>query len=354
MSAGDVTDEEIQDFSRLFPASRRLATALKASRAESAALRRQVEERDNLVASVPDLVKSAFQEGFRCEGSLGPAWENSQARKVLDGEATPRPPLWDADKHRIAVLEAQLRGTIPDGVACGRPGCLHHVSHPCEGCGRIAGRSAPTADVVTVPMEEWTIAQILANAWGRHPLTCEERDKLVAEWDALRSGEAVATPPNADTVPPVETEFKREDRYIVIKRSDLERHATPAQLRELERTCEMIRFGRMNEGKRLNSYVVVADDWPEYEETWARIQARMTGTQIQDIRPPSRGEVVATPHQDTVTVNADLWRDVRSAICYRDGSAYWSEAHKRFAAKFKAEFDALRTSAQAPAQRGEG
>ena len=38
MSAGDVTDEEIQDFSRLFPASRRLATALKASRAESAAL----------------------------------------------------------------------------------------------------------------------------------------------------------------------------------------------------------------------------------------------------------------------------------------------------------------------------
>lgn len=44
--------------------------------------------------------------------------------------------------------------------------------------------------VLTVPMEEWTIAQILANAWGRHPLTCEERDKLVAEWDALRSGYA--------------------------------------------------------------------------------------------------------------------------------------------------------------------
>ena len=33
MSAGDVTDEEIQDFKRLFPASRRLATALEASRA---------------------------------------------------------------------------------------------------------------------------------------------------------------------------------------------------------------------------------------------------------------------------------------------------------------------------------
>ena len=22
----------------------------------------------------------------------------------------------------------------PEGVACGHPGCLHHISHPCEGC----------------------------------------------------------------------------------------------------------------------------------------------------------------------------------------------------------------------------
>ena len=28
-----------------------------------------------------------------------------------------------------------------DGQPCGQPGCLHHVTHPCEGCGRIAGRS---------------------------------------------------------------------------------------------------------------------------------------------------------------------------------------------------------------------
>lgn len=68
--------------------------------------------------------------------------------------------------------------------------------------------------------------------------------------------------------------FKREDRYVVLKRADLERHATPSQLRELERICEMIRAGRANEGKRLNSYVVVADDWPEYEGTWVKIQAR--------------------------------------------------------------------------------
>lgn len=31
---------------------------------------------------------------------------------------------------------ADLRPDQP----CGHPGCLHHVTHPCEWCGRIAGR----------------------------------------------------------------------------------------------------------------------------------------------------------------------------------------------------------------------
>jgi hypothetical protein len=26
-----------------------------------------------------------------------------------------------------------------DGVPCEHPGCLSHISHPCEGCGRIGG-----------------------------------------------------------------------------------------------------------------------------------------------------------------------------------------------------------------------
>jgi len=29
---------------------------------------------------------------------------------------------------------------LPDGVPCDHVGCLSHVSHPCEGCGRVAGR----------------------------------------------------------------------------------------------------------------------------------------------------------------------------------------------------------------------
>lgn len=30
---------------------------------------------------------------------------------------------------------------LRDGEPCGHPGCLHHVTHPCEGYGRIGGHS---------------------------------------------------------------------------------------------------------------------------------------------------------------------------------------------------------------------
>ena len=42
--------------------------------------------------------------------------------------------MWKAEERARKV--AALR----DGEPCGHPGCLSHVSHPCEGCGRVAGR----------------------------------------------------------------------------------------------------------------------------------------------------------------------------------------------------------------------
>jgi len=35
--------------------------------------------------------------------------------------------------------------SLPDGVPCDHVGCLSHVSHPCEVCGRTAGRRTPRA-----------------------------------------------------------------------------------------------------------------------------------------------------------------------------------------------------------------
>lgn len=34
---------------------------------------------------------------------------------------------------------AQARRKLERGEPCSHPGCLSHVSHPCEGCGLAAG-----------------------------------------------------------------------------------------------------------------------------------------------------------------------------------------------------------------------
>ena len=75
------------------------------------------------------------------------------------------------------------------------------------------------------------------------------------------------------------TEFKREERYIVFKLSDVEEHFTPSEKQQLARLAEVQRVGRSEAGKPPPECVVVEKDWPEYEPTWKAIEARVTGAQ---------------------------------------------------------------------------
>lgn len=34
-----------------------------------------------------------------------------------------------------------MKNKFRDGEPCGHVGCLHHINHPCEGCGRIGGKN---------------------------------------------------------------------------------------------------------------------------------------------------------------------------------------------------------------------
>jgi len=80
-------------------------------------------------------------------------------------------------------------------------------------------------------------------------------------------------------------EFKREDRYIVIKRSDVDNF-----WRDNVREQFMAALKRLNEHHvRIpqRQYVVVESDWPEYETVWRMIEARMTGAPV----PPVGGEL---------------------------------------------------------------
>ena len=71
------------------------------------------------------------------------------------------------------------------------------------------------------------------------------------------------------------TEFKREPRYIVFKIKDLEAYCNTEAMVALQRIGDRIAEGRRDHGKAPFNAVVVEQDWPEFEPTWAAIEARM-------------------------------------------------------------------------------
>ena len=82
----------------------------------------------------------------------------------------------------------------------------------------------------------------------------------------LGRGEAQAAQPS---------EFQREDRYIVIKRKDL--GAVPLEVRE----SLGVALFQLSKHLPKRECLIVESDWPEYETTWAAIQARVTGKGAQ-------------------------------------------------------------------------
>jgi seryl-tRNA synthetase len=74
-------------------------------------------------------------------------------------------------------------------------------------------------------------------------------------------------------------EFQREDRYIVIKRKDLDT-AFRSDVRQQFYTA----LHRLNCHDVLipqRKFLVIESDWPEYEIVWQMIEARMTGRNLQ-------------------------------------------------------------------------
>lgn len=72
------------------------------------------------------------------------------------------------------------------------------------------------------------------------------------------------------------SDFHREDRYIVIKRSDMDK-ATGASLRGFKGACRSLHDSMLGNGAPARSFLVIEGDWPEYEPVWQMIEARMNG-----------------------------------------------------------------------------
>ena len=73
-------------------------------------------------------------------------------------------------------------------------------------------------------------------------------------------------------------EFQREKRYIVFKISDIDRCTTPDEVNALlDKVSSHVSAMRMRLNRPGRQYLVIEDDWPEYEVAWQMIQARMEG-----------------------------------------------------------------------------
>lgn len=79
--------------------------------------------------------------------------------------------------------------------------------------------------------------------------------------------------------------MERENRYLVIKRSDLDgalRALLPSVKDVLSSLCDMVDHVRKARGKSPLVCVVVEHDWPEYEHTWEAIEGRIDGEHPAD------------------------------------------------------------------------
>lgn len=67
-------------------------------------------------------------------------------------------------------------------------------------------------------------------------------------------------------------EFKRENKYLVLKHGDIELYLTKRDKADLNIMLLGIAKGRIDMGKKPNHYVVVNEDEPYAEQVWQLIQ----------------------------------------------------------------------------------
>lgn len=71
--------------------------------------------------------------------------------------------------------------------------------------------------------------------------------------------------------------MERENRYLVIKFKDAIEALTVEQREALRGIAIAVTAHRLDNGKQPLDAVIVESDWPEYEQVWEMIEARVKG-----------------------------------------------------------------------------
>jgi len=76
-----------------------------------------------------------------------------------------------------------------------------------------------------------------------------------------------------------------ENRYLVLKRSDIEKHISLEAQLTLGHVAQAIEHHRHDEGRKPLKCVVIESDWPEYESTLSALETRVdaeTATKVDN------------------------------------------------------------------------
>ena len=106
------------------------------------------------------------------------------------------------------------------------------------------------------------------------------------------------------------TEFKREERYIVFKLSDVERYLTDKDRANIAMMKMEIAAGRDCANKPPFKGLIVEADWPEYEPTWKAIEARVNGAQPAPNVP--EGFALVNADRFLAVLDREDWRTAKN------------------------------------------
>lgn len=73
------------------------------------------------------------------------------------------------------------------------------------------------------------------------------------------------------------SDFKREEKYLVIKIDDAREYLTPEGQDRLREIASYIENMRRLHGKRTKQFVCISDACPYYDEAWALVEKWVTG-----------------------------------------------------------------------------
>jgi uncharacterized Zn finger protein (UPF0148 family) len=117
--------------------------------------------------------------------------------------------------------------------------------------------------------------------------------------------------------------FVREERYYVLKISDMRKYLSREKFEFVGAVAEKLNAGRAVDGKTVLQAVVVEHDWPEYERVWQMIETRMVTTRRQFLNCNNDRRFWAIPASgdETEVLRHPRWQ------C-KCGTRYWAVFNK--------------------------